>query len=84
VPRQVYAYSVLKSSGTSPNFLITLASLKSPVAGSPVRLKSRIQAAFSAGGHAGYAGIAGGGTESDSPPLGVRPLRIPVSLTIIF
>jgi hypothetical protein len=31
---------VLKSSGTSPNFLITLASLKSPVAGSPVRLKA--------------------------------------------
>jgi hypothetical protein len=29
-------YSVLKS-GTSPNFLITVASLKSPVAGSPVR-----------------------------------------------
>jgi hypothetical protein len=28
----------LKSSGTSPNFLITLASLKSPVAGSPARL----------------------------------------------
>ena len=31
-------HSVLKSSGTSPNFLTTLASLKSPVAGSPVRL----------------------------------------------
>jgi hypothetical protein len=28
------------NSGTSPNFLITLASLKSPVAGSPVRLKA--------------------------------------------
>ena len=33
-------HSELKSSGTSPNFLITFASLKSPVAGSPVRLKS--------------------------------------------
>jgi hypothetical protein len=31
-------HSVLKSSGTSPNFLTTLASLKSPVSGSPVRL----------------------------------------------
>jgi hypothetical protein len=31
-------YNALKSFGTSPNFLITLASLKSPVAGSPVRL----------------------------------------------
>jgi hypothetical protein len=31
---------VLRSSGTSPNFLITLASLKSPVAGSPVRLNA--------------------------------------------
>lgn len=29
---------MLKSSGTSPNFPITLASLKSPLAGSPVRL----------------------------------------------
>jgi hypothetical protein len=28
------------TSGTSPNFLITLASPKSPVAGSPVRLKA--------------------------------------------
>src|ERR1700722_421703 len=78
------SHNALKSSGTSPNFLITLASLKSPVAGSPVRLKSRIQAAFSAGGHAGYAGIAGGGPERDSPPLGVRPRRIPISLTIVF
>jgi hypothetical protein len=33
-------HSALKSSGTSPNFLITLASLKSPVAGSPVRLNA--------------------------------------------
>jgi hypothetical protein len=32
--------SALKSSGTSPNCLITLASLKSPVAGSPVLLKA--------------------------------------------
>src|ERR1700681_2011814 len=30
-------HSALKSFGTSPNFLITVASLKSPVAGSPVR-----------------------------------------------
>jgi hypothetical protein len=29
-------HNALKSSGTSPNFRITLASLKSPVAGSPV------------------------------------------------
>jgi hypothetical protein len=28
-----FIHSTLKSSGTSPNFLITLASLKSPVAG---------------------------------------------------
>jgi hypothetical protein len=33
-------HSTLKSSGTSPNFLITVASLKSPVAGSPVRLNA--------------------------------------------
>jgi hypothetical protein len=78
---QTDAYSVLKSSGTSPNFLITLAS---PVAGSPARLKSLIQAAFSAGvscrdiresRHA----IAADGTESASPPLGAAPLYIPVS-----
>ncbi|MHC2385683.1 hypothetical protein ACVMFA_002185 [Bradyrhizobium liaoningense] len=31
---ELKSHSVLKSSGTSPNFLITLASLKSPVAGS--------------------------------------------------
>ena len=37
---ELKGHSVLKSSGTSPNFLITLASLKSPVAGSPVRLKA--------------------------------------------
>jgi hypothetical protein len=35
---ELKGHSALKSSGTSPNFLITLASLKSPVAGSPVRL----------------------------------------------
>jgi hypothetical protein len=34
------SHDPLKSSGTSPNFLITLASLKSPVAGSPVRLNA--------------------------------------------
>ena len=34
------SYNALRSSGTSPNFLMTLASLKSPVAGSPVRLKA--------------------------------------------
>jgi hypothetical protein len=33
-------HNPLKSSNTSPNFLITLASLKSPVAGSPVRLNA--------------------------------------------
>src|SRR5712672_2281061 len=33
-------YNVLKSSGTSPNFLITFASPNSPVAGSPVRLNA--------------------------------------------
>jgi hypothetical protein len=33
-------HNALKSSGTSPNFLITLASLKLPVAGSPVRLNA--------------------------------------------
>ncbi|WP_154071212.1 hypothetical protein [Bradyrhizobium lablabi] len=32
-------HNELRSSGTSPNFLITLASLKLPVAGSAVRLK---------------------------------------------
>ena len=37
---ELKGHSELKSSGTSPNFLITLASLKSPVAGSPVRLKA--------------------------------------------
>jgi hypothetical protein len=36
----VDVHSALKSSGTSPNFLITLASLKSPVAGSPERLNA--------------------------------------------
>src|SRR5438445_10100803 len=36
---ELKGHSALKSSGTSPNFLITLASPKSPVAGSPVRLK---------------------------------------------
>src|SRR5216683_2944300 len=33
-------HNVLKSSGTSPNLPITLASLKSPVAGSPLRLNA--------------------------------------------
>jgi hypothetical protein len=33
-------HSALRSSGTSPNFLITSASLKTPVAGSPVRLNA--------------------------------------------
>src|SRR6266567_9640944 len=33
-------HNALRSSGTSPNFLITLASLKTPVAGSPVRLNA--------------------------------------------
>jgi hypothetical protein len=33
-------HNALKSFGTSPNFLITLASLKSPVAGSPARLNA--------------------------------------------
>jgi hypothetical protein len=33
-------YNVLKSSGTSPNFLMTFASPKFPVAGSPVRLNA--------------------------------------------
>src|ERR1700686_828527 len=33
-------HSVLRSSGTSPNFLMTLASPNSPMAGSPVRLKA--------------------------------------------
>jgi hypothetical protein len=37
---ELKGHSALKSSGTSPNFLTTLASLKSPVAGSPVRLKA--------------------------------------------
>src|SRR5947207_15078444 len=37
---ELKGHSALTSSGTSPNFLITLASLKSPVAGSPVRLKA--------------------------------------------
>jgi hypothetical protein len=37
---ELKGHSVLKSSGTSPNFLIPLASLKSPVAGSPVRLNA--------------------------------------------
>jgi hypothetical protein len=35
-------HNVPRSSGTSPNFLITLASLKSPVAGSPVRLNATV------------------------------------------
>jgi hypothetical protein len=34
-------HNALKSSGTSPNFRKTVASLKSPVAGSPVRLNAR-------------------------------------------
>jgi len=33
-------HNTLKSSGTSPNFRKTVASLKSPVAGSPVRLNA--------------------------------------------
>src|ERR1700733_208971 len=33
-------HNALKSSGTSPNFRNTVASLKSPVAGSPVRLNA--------------------------------------------
>lgn len=33
-------HSALRSSGTSPNLRITVASPKSPVAGSPVRLKA--------------------------------------------
>jgi hypothetical protein len=37
---ELETYSPLKSSRTSPNFLIALASLKSPVAGSLVRLKA--------------------------------------------
>jgi hypothetical protein len=37
---EINGHKVLRSSGTSPNFLITLASLKSPLAGSPVRLKA--------------------------------------------
>jgi hypothetical protein len=37
---ELKGHSVLKSFGTSPNFLITLASPKQPVAGSPVRLKA--------------------------------------------
>ena len=37
---ELKGHSVLKSSGTSSNLLITLASLKSPVAGLPVRLKA--------------------------------------------
>jgi hypothetical protein len=37
---ELKGHSVLKSPGTSPNFLTTLASLKSPVAESPVRLKA--------------------------------------------
>jgi hypothetical protein len=40
IPYNAVRYNVLKSSGTLPNFLITVASLKSPVAGSPVRLKA--------------------------------------------
>src|SRR5882672_5299402 len=39
-------HSALRSSGTSPNFRIALASLKSPVAGSPVRLNATIPPAF--------------------------------------
>jgi hypothetical protein len=37
---ELKSHSVLKSSGASPKFLITLASLKLPVAGSPLRLKA--------------------------------------------
>jgi hypothetical protein len=37
---ELKGHSALKSSGTSPNFLISLASLKSPVEGSPLRLKA--------------------------------------------
>jgi hypothetical protein len=33
-------HNVLRSSGTSPNFFNTFASLKSPVAGSPVQLNA--------------------------------------------
>jgi hypothetical protein len=40
IARNIDHPSVLKSSGTSPNFLTTLASLKSPVSGSPVRLNA--------------------------------------------
>jgi hypothetical protein len=39
-PRSRYLYNALRSSSTSPNFLMILASPKSPVAGSPVRLKA--------------------------------------------
>ena len=35
-----HLYNALRSSGTLPNFLITAASPKSPVAGSPVRLNA--------------------------------------------
>src|SRR5277367_2963827 len=38
----VEVHSALKSSGTSPNFRKTVASLKSPVAGSPVRLNAAL------------------------------------------
>jgi hypothetical protein len=43
LPKTIRArpYNALKSSGTSPNFLITWASLKSPFAGSPVRLYTK-------------------------------------------
>jgi hypothetical protein len=37
VPDPIEVHSVLRSSGTSPNFRISLASLKSPLDGSPVR-----------------------------------------------
>jgi hypothetical protein len=37
----MHNHNVLKSSGTSPNFRNTVASLKSPVAGLPVRLRPR-------------------------------------------
>jgi hypothetical protein len=40
VANVVEVHNAPKSSGTSPNFLITLASLKSPVAGLPVRLNA--------------------------------------------
>jgi hypothetical protein len=40
VPGQVDLHRALRSPGTSPNFRITSASPKSPVAGSPLRLNA--------------------------------------------